>query len=97
MKRIIALSIVVILILVGCGNGIDREEFVSDSTDLYVQMFTDGEQSEAVKEMYEEYSDKYSELKDDELYEAIEGMYNGLTNGKAAEYQAEVMRLLNKK
>lgn len=82
-----------LLIIAGCGS-IDRDAFVKDSSDIYVQMFTDGEQSEKVNEMFEEYSQNYSKLKDDELYEAIEGMYRGLANGNATKYQLEAMRLL---
>lgn len=92
--KVIVPILLAILLLVGCVSGIDRDTFVRDSSDIYVQMFTDGEQSEKVNEMFAEYSRKYSRINDDEIYEAIEGMYRGLANGNATKYQVEAMRLL---
>src|SRR5690606_20339738 len=96
MKVIVPILLTIVL-LVGCANGIDRDTFVKDSSDIYVQMFSDGEQSTEVNEMFEEYEKKYPKLKGEELelYEAIDGMYRGLANGEATKYQLEAMRLLN--
>ncbi len=94
MKRLSIIMTVMVVMLVGCGYN-NAEEFKSFAGSFHAQMFTDGEQSDRVIEMYEELTSKYESHAGESLYEAIEGMYNGLENGNATKYQLEVMRLLN--
>lgn len=85
------------LLLSGCNGDPDESEFADFSEEFYVQMFTDGEQSQEVKDMYEQYKTEYKSFKDHELYVNINGMYQALGNGEAAtDYQLEVMRIINK-
>ena len=93
MRKLIVILLVAVIIGAGCG--VKREDFVKDSGELYVQMFKDGEQSAKVNALYDEYRDKYESYEDDDLYKAIEGMYHGLADGTATEFQLEAMRLLN--
>lgn len=99
MKRILIMLIASITILTvsGCAanDEITTKEFNADSSELYVQMFTDGEQTEAVEELYEDYVASYEGFEGDELYESISGMYNGLNDGNATKYQLDTMTLLN--
>jgi hypothetical protein len=81
--------------LVGCNQGTTEEEFISFSTNFYTQMFTDGEQSEEVNEMYESYMKEYSEFKNDELHKTLVSFYEGLNSGSSTEHQLEAMKLLN--
>lgn len=94
MKKLLIIIALVTLFLVGCGSD-NAEEFKSFAGSFHAQMFTDGEQSDKVIEMYEELTSKYENHAGEDLYEAINGMYNGLENGNATKYQLEVMQLLN--
>lgn len=93
MKKLFVSMLLAVMLSAGCG--VNNEDFVRDSGDIYVQMFKDGEQSTKVSAMYDEYQEKYQSFKDDDLYKAIEGMYHGLANGTATEHQLKAMRLLN--
>lgn len=93
MKKLFVSLLLAVMLSAGCG--VNHEDFVKDSGDIYVQMFTDGEQTTKVSVMYDDYQEKYESYKDDDLYKAIEGMYNGLSNGTATEHQLKAMRLLN--
>lgn len=94
MKKLIVGVIMAVIILTGCGAK-TNDDFVKYSQDFYVQMFKNGEQSAKVNEMYEEYTESYAGFKDDELYEAIDGMYHGLANGTATDYQLQAMHILD--
>lgn len=93
MRKLLIVFIAVAM-LGACSND-NAEEFNDFSIDFYTQMFTDGEQSELVNEMYAEYVSEFSNHEDSELYKAIDGMYRGLNNGNATKYQLTAMSLLN--
>lgn len=92
MKR---LTLILILLLTGCSSGPDEDEFMKFSSEFYVQMFQDGEQSQEVKEMYKEFT-QFKGVENEELYTNLEKMYEALGNGEAATpYQMEVMKIIN--
>lgn len=83
------------IVLMGCGAP-SESEFIEYSEEFYIQMFTDGNQSEAVTEMYGKFIEEYDGFKSEALYANIEGMYKALGNEESATpYQMEVMRILN--
>lgn len=94
MKRLFVSVILLSLIITGCGSN-KEESFVDTSGDIYVQMFKDGEQTEVNANMIADYSDKYEDFADDELFKTIVGMYEGFEDGSAAEMQAKAMVLLD--
>ena len=94
MKRIFAILLLTATLLIGCGFS-SEEEFNDFAGEFYVQMFTDGDQTEEVNAMYSEFTSNFSEYEDSELYEAIVGMYHGLKNGVASKFQVKAMHLFN--
>jgi hypothetical protein len=96
LKKLI-LMLIVSFMLVGCGQKVTEEEFVSFSSDFYIQMFMDGEQSKAVNELYETYIEEYKGFEDDELHQTLVSMYKGFENGSASEHQLSAMKMLNER
>lgn len=94
MKKLLVLFFVAIS-LVGCSDNTDIESFKADSNRLYTQIFTDGEQSEKVKEMRQEYMDKYQSYNDEDLYNEVDNLYNSLGSEDSSKYLVSVMNLLN--
>lgn len=89
------LALILIILLTGCSSGPDEGEFVDFSSEFYVQMFQDGEQTQEVKEMYKEFK-KFKGVDNAELYSNLEKMYEALGNGESATpYQIEVMKIIN--
>ena len=89
--------IIAVLMMAGCGaEKADVKDFEQFANKFYVQMFTDGEQSEKATEMYEEMVDEYEAFEDEELYENLAGMYKGLGGeGDAEQYRQQVTKILN--
>ncbi|MEK3887243.1 hypothetical protein [Bacillus sp. FSL K6-3431] len=94
MRRIFVILALLAVLIGGCGVN-KEEDFVKESQALYVQMFKDGDQTTKVNEMYEDYTETYGSFSDDELYEVLSGMYNGLTTGEATKYQIQAMHILD--
>ena len=96
MRRIAVMMTVIATLLVGCNSGPTEEDFASFASNFYVQMFTDGEQSEQVTQMYKEMEGEYKSFKNEALYENLAGMYKGLGNeGNAEQYRQQVTKILN--
>ena len=96
MRRIAVMMTMVATLLVGCNSGPTEEEFASFASDFYVQMLTDGEQSEKVTQMYNEMKDEYKSFENESLYENLAGMYKGLGGeGDAEQYRQQVTKILN--
>lgn len=93
MKKLFLITLLAVILSSGCASKYD--DFVKDSGDIYTQMFIDGDQTTKVNDLFEAYEATYGKYKDDELYEAIEGMYHGLADGTATGHQLEAMRILN--
>ena len=86
---------ILLLLIVGLFAA-SEDEFLSFAEGFYVQMFSDGEQSAEVKDMYEDFTSQYKSYEDHELYENIDGMYQALGNDESATgYQLAVMKLIN--
>lgn len=89
------LTMILLLLLTGCSSGPDENDFVRFSSEFYIQMYEDGEQSQEVKEMYNEFT-KFKGVDNAELYSNLEKMYEALGNGESATpYQLEVMKIIN--
>jgi hypothetical protein len=86
----------VILIMTGCGGNVDDKDFDKFAQGFYIQMLTDGEQSEEVSEMYGEMVGEYESYDNEELYENLAGMYEALGGeGDAEQYRQQVTKILN--
>jgi uncharacterized protein YxeA len=95
MKKMLMILVSLIMIS-GCSSQKSEEEFFSHSSDLYVQMMMDGEQSEEVKDLYNQLVSDYKGYEDEELYQEVSNMYEALEgNGSAVEHQLKVMKILN--
>jgi hypothetical protein len=94
---VVMTSMLLFVALTACENTTNsRQSFEEYSEDFYIQMFTDGEQSAAVTEMYERFIEEYDGFNSEALYANIDGMYKALGNEESATpYQMEVMRILN--
>lgn len=96
MRRIAIVMTMVATLLVGCNSGPTEEEFARFASDFYIQMFTDGEQSEQVTQMYKEMTGEYKSFEKEALYENLAGMYKGLGGeGDAEKHRQQVTKLLN--
>jgi hypothetical protein len=93
----ITLMILLSVMLIGCSHKVTEEEFVSSSSEFYMQMFMDGEQSEDVNKLYKSYVDEYKVFADDDLYKTLTAMYDGLNTGSATEHQVAAMKMLNER
>jgi hypothetical protein len=86
----------VMLIMTGCGGNADDKDFDKFAQDFYIQMLTDGEQSEEVSEMYDEMVSEYNGVENETLYENLAGMYEALGGeGDAEQYRQQVTKILN--
>lgn len=100
MKSLITTIVLSFLIIVttGCGTEAKAEDSFEDfANEFYTQMMTDGEVTAEVDAMYKTLTEDYSDSRDGEIYENLEGMYTALaTEGESATpYQLELMRILN--
>jgi hypothetical protein len=87
---------VVLLIMTGCGGNVDDKDFDKFAQDFYIQMLTDGEQSEEVSEMYDEMVGEYNGVENETLYENLAGMYKALGGeGDAEQYRQQITKILN--
>ena len=98
MKKLVLAFTLLVALMTGCNNQPSEESFKKDSSELYTQIFTDGEQSEEVNVMYQDYMDEYEAYEDEELYKEMDNLYNslGAEDGKSSGYLTNVMNLLNK-
>lgn len=92
MKKLIVI-LISLLILVGCSTKAEQD-FEGFASDFYVQMFSDGEQSEKASEMHKELKRNYKDHADEELYISLDGMYKELATGDIKS-QLKVMELIN--
>jgi hypothetical protein len=98
MRKLTIMIAIMTAALIGCNTATTTRgaDFDSFAQDFYVQMFTDGEQSEEVSEMYEEMVSEYEGFEDEELYENLAGMYEALGGeGDAEQYRRQVTKILN--
>ena len=98
MKKLVLAFTLLVALMTGCNNQPSEESFKKDSSELYTQIFTDGEQSEEVNAMYQDYMDEYEAYEDEELYQEMENLYHSLGegNGESSNYLTSVMNILNK-
>ena len=97
MKKLVLAFTLLVALMTGCNNQPSEESFKKDSSELYTQIFTDGEQSEEVNVMYQDYMDEYEAYEDEELYKEMDNLYNSLgeENGDSSKYLTSVMNILN--
>ena len=97
MKKLVLAFTLLVALMTGCNNQPSEESFKKDSSELYTQIFTDGEQSEEVNAMYQDYMDEYESYEDHELYQEMDNLYNSLGegNGDSSNYLTSVMNILN--
>lgn len=94
-KSFVMLMALLMLVLSACTST-PEQSFEEFANTFYTQMFTDGDQTEVVSDMYETLTEDYESNADEELYVAIENMYEALGTGvDATKYQLEVMALIN--
>lgn len=94
-NKIILFLLAMPLFLSACSQP-NEQEFNEYASKLYMQMFTDGEQSDKVKSLYAEIK-QYGAFKNEHLYVSLVNMYESLENDpvNSAKYQVEVMNILN--
>ena len=97
MKKLVLAFTLLVALMTGCNNQPSEESFKQDSSELYTQIFTDGEQSEEVNAMYQDYMDEYEAYEDEELYQEMDNLYHSLGegNGDSSNYLTSVMNILN--
>jgi predicted ATP-grasp superfamily ATP-dependent carboligase len=98
MRKLTIMMAIISTVLIGCNvtAATNEADFNSFAQDFYIQMLTDGEQSEEVSEMYGEMVGEYESYDNEELYENLAGMYEALGGeGDAEQYRQQITKILN--
>ncbi|ALY08082.1 hypothetical protein BhaS171_00026 [Bacillus phage vB_BhaS-171] len=104
MKKLILIGSLLLLLvcsslMLGFFKPVTQEKFDNHAELFYIQMFTDGQQSEQVNIYYEDMIHVFDKFEDDPLYKELELMYEALgEDGKSAEiHRQKVMNMINER
>ncbi|MCT8138657.1 hypothetical protein H1D32_13435 [Anaerobacillus sp. CMMVII] len=84
-----------LILLLGCSKSVNYDFYLDDAIDFYVLMLQNGEQTEELDKVYEDFQ-KYNRL-DDPLFINVLKMYEAFSNDAedVEIYRYEVTRLIN--